>query len=156
MRESPIDLSSEGSSDEIDLSVAKKRRFHRQLKHYDVDLAQVGDIVMATALKLDHPRYRSGDIDPGYIFFGLVKSSEAKTVDVAWSEVEVGHVQAKVKRGKDEVDYMGMICVSRSLVTVVVKYDQTNLDKLNHFIRAAIYAEFFFMRNVGWKRIQRY
>ena len=85
-----------------------------------------------------------------------MKSSEAKTVDVAWSEVEVGHVQAKVKRGKDEVDYMGMICVSRSLVTVVVKYNQTNLDKLNHFIWAAIYAEFFFMRNVGWKRIQRY
>ena len=48
VRESPIDLSSEGSCNEIDLSVAKKRCVHREIKQFKVDLAQVGDIVMSS------------------------------------------------------------------------------------------------------------
>ena len=37
---------------------------------------------------------------------------------------------------------------------IVAKYDTENLDKLNHFLKAAIYAEFFFTQKVGWKRIR--
>ena len=46
---------------------------------------------MITARDLKHHRLLFGDIDPGYIFSGMVKGTDFKTVDVSWNNVEVGH-----------------------------------------------------------------
>ena len=76
-----IDLSlQEDSDDDFEL---KKKRARHFVNHPIETLALSGDIVMSTAKELKHPPLLFGDIDPGYLFFGLVKSGDMNMVDVA-------------------------------------------------------------------------
>ena len=54
-------------------------------------LAQVRDLVKSTAKELNHSRTLTGEIGPGYLFFGIVVSSCPATVDVSRTNVEIGH-----------------------------------------------------------------
>ena len=80
------------------------------------------------------------------------------TVDVTWSRVEVGHMRANVvqKKGEGKEEFRSIVTVSRKLVRVLVKKNQSSLDKLNHFLKAAIFGEFFYIRNVEWKSIRHH
>ena len=150
--DSPIELSSEEQSDDDFEPKPKRRNF------CIATIPQVGDIVMSTATELRHPRLLFGEIDPGYIFFGLVKNDDKDTVDVAWLPVEIGHARVNVarKKGEPQDKFRSIVTVSRRLVRVVVKFNQQSLEKLNNFLKAAVYSEFFYSRKVGWKRIRRH
>ena len=118
--------------------------------------AQRGDLVTSTAAELNHPRLLFDDIDEGYIFFGIVTQADQTALKVEWSMVEHGHQKARVvkKKGEKKGDHFRDIeWVSRRLVRVVARCNSGNLNRLNHFVKAAISAEFFFVRHVGWKRI---
>ena len=117
---------------------------------------QRGDLVTSTAAELNHPRLLFGDIDEGYIFFGIVTEADQTALKVEWSTVEHGHQKARVvkKKGEKKGDHFRDIeWVSMRLVRVVARCNSGNLNRLNHFVKAAISAEFFFVRHVGWKRI---
>ena len=158
-----IDLFSDESEEDDDFLPKKKRKMSikqeckiitpTKLVICDRTFAQKGDLVTSTAAELNHPRLLFDDIDPGYVFHGHVTATDRTTVDVIWSTVEFGHRQAKVAKQNKKKQFRGIGCVSRKLVRIVAKYDSENLDKLNHFLKAAIYAEFFFTQKVGWKRI---
>ena len=57
---------------------------------------------------------------------------------------------AKKKGEQDTEDFRDIKFVSRRLVRVVGKYDDGKLEKMNNFIKAAIFHEFHFKKNVGW------
>ena len=97
---SPIDLSSSDGEDDDFVQMKKPRTIGQFIKRMDSNLAQVGDIVIITARNLKHPRLLFGDIDHVYVFFGIVKACDLKTVDVSWSDVEVGHKKARVLETK--------------------------------------------------------
>ena len=80
------------------------------------------------------------------------------TVDVAWSRIEVSHMCANVVQNKGErkEEFRSIGTVSRKLVSVLVKKNQSSVDKLNHFLKAAIFGEFFYIRNVEWKSIRHH
>ena len=131
---------------------AKKKRENKQLG----EPAREGDLVTSTAAELNHPRLLFGDIGEGYIFFGIVLEGDQTALKVSWSSVELGHQKARVikKKGDKPGDFFKDIeWVSRRLVRAVARYNSGNLNRLNHFVKAAISAEFCFVKNVGWKRI---
>ena len=118
----------------------------------DQHLAEVGDLITSTARELNHPRWLFGDIDPGF-FFGMVLSADPDSVEVAWEKVEPQLQKAKVATKKGErgnEDFRDIKFVGRSLVRVVGKYDDGKLEKMNSFIKAAIFSNFRFKKNVGW------
>ena len=86
------------------VAVKKRRKSHDtgRVKKSTGSLAQRGDLVTSTAAELKHPRLLFGDIDEGYIFFGIVTKSDETTVNVKWSTVEIGHQKAKVGKKKDK------------------------------------------------------
>ena len=80
------------------------------------------------------------------------------TVDMAWYQVELGHICVNVvrKKGGNKEDFCSIVTVIRKLVGVIIKHNQTSLDKLKYFLNATIFGEFFYIRNVGWKSIRRH
>ena len=65
-------------------------------------------------------------------------------VDTIWSPVEIGHRQKKVikKKRQKGSDMLGISCVSRRLVRIVVKFNNDDLSKLNDFLKLP------FMQNI--------
>ena len=57
------------------------------------------------------------------------------------------------KKGEGKEEFWSIVTVSRKLVRVLVKKNQSSVDKLNHFLKAAIFGEFSYIRNVGWKSV---
>ena len=123
-----------------------KKRSKSHKRNKVPDLAQFGDLVSSSAKELNHPRYLSGDVDPGYFLFGVVRGGDEDTVMVAWNNIEPALKDA----GSAKVDMKLMDYVSRNLVRVVGKYDDSKLIKMNNFIRATIYHEFTYKKGVGW------
>ena len=111
------------------------------------DLAQFGDLVTSTAKELCHPCYVAGRVDPGYILFGAVKGGGKDTVLVGWNRPEKVFLKGK---GAESNDTSIIGYADRTLVRVVAKSDDRQLAKMNNFLRAAIYHEFFFKGGVGW------
>ena len=131
------------NSREIKRNAVKKRRKR------DSDLAQLGDLVTSTAKELRHPSYLSGQIDPGYILFGVVKGGDRDTVMVGWNKPERVFLQDK-GWANDEMKITEY--ADRTLVRVIAKNTDQELAKMNIFLRAAIYHEFHFKRGIGWKK----
>ena len=120
----------------------------------DPTLAQPGDLVTATAKDLNHPRLLFGDVDPGYMFFGVVVSGDKYTPKVSWNRVESALRKAKIaaRLGKKKEDFKEIKWVSRALVRVLGKFDDPHMARMNNFIRASIYHEFYFDVDQGWKK----
>ena len=120
------------------------------------DLAQIGDIVTSTAKELNHPRYRFGDVPPGYIFFGVVEGESLDMVKVKWNKVEHRLRTAKIVKKRSVADsevFNTIDYVSRAIVRVVAKFDDGGTRGLNTFLRAALYHEFYYQpvgEEKGW------
>ena len=133
--------------DRYNLSILpEKKRLKSHKRNKVPDLAQFGDLVTSSVKELNHHRYLSGDVDPGYMMFGVVKGGDKDTVLVAWNDVEpaLKHF-VSVNSEPNYMDY-----VSPSLVRVVGKYDDPNLCKMNNFLCATIYHQFRFRKGIGW------
>ena len=131
------------NSREIERNAVKKRR------KLDADLAQLGDLVTSTAKELRHPSYLSGQIDPGYILFGVVKGGDRDTIMVGWNKPERVFLRDK-GWANDELKITEY--ADRNLVRVIAKNTDQELAKMNNFLRAAIYHEFHFKRGIGWAK----
>ena len=96
----------------------------------DPKLVQFGDLVTSTAKELNHPHYISDDIDPGYILFGVVRGVDKDTVIISLGKVE--HVflkdESAVSNNVKVIEY-----ADRTLVQVVEKLADANLEKINNF-----------------------
>ena len=126
-----------------------KRRSKAANRKLIPDLAQFGDLVTSTAKELNHPDYTSGRVNPGYILFGVVRGGDKDTVLVSWNKPEPIFCKntGVVNHDTKLIEY-----ADRTLVRVVAKSDDQQITKMNNFLRAAIYHEFFFKKGVGWTK----
>ena len=135
------------------VSVDKKGNLVMTTELSHISVAREGNLVMTTAAELNHPWLLFGDIDPAYISFGLVQGGYRR-INVVWSTVEYGHCQSRViKRSKVKRESKRIICLDRRLVRIVAKYNNPTVDKINYFLKAAIFVEYYFYKHAGWQRI---
>ena len=103
----------------------------------------------STAKELNHPSYLLGRIDPGYILFGVVRGGDKDTVMVGWNKPEP---MLRQDKGYINDDIKVIEYADRNLVRVIAKSNDQNLAKMNNFLRAAIYHEFYFRKGIGWAK----
>ena len=137
---------------------------------------QLGDLVMSTAGRIQHPCFLSGVIDDSYILFGIVRSftymnwSNKKNwnnsynegrVNIEWTTFNSGERRyIEIKNNKpltievepdDLIDTMVKSPdVAAEDVTLLAKRNNSDLTHLNHFLRSEVDHQCFFAIPEGW------